>query len=50
LKDDISEANDLSHQQSEVANRLLEELGKWTKKVNAPIPAVLNLSHAVDLN
>jgi arylsulfatase A-like enzyme len=42
LKEDISEQTDLSAGRPEVARSLLDELNKWTKKVDAPVPVVPN--------
>jgi arylsulfatase A-like enzyme len=48
LREDISEGNDLSGKESGVAKRLLNELIKWTKEVDAPVPSVLNQTHIVN--
>ncbi len=42
LEDDISERNDLSGQETEIAVRLMEDLTQWTETVHAPIPIILN--------
>lgn len=42
LRDDISEARDLSVARPEVGDRLLAELQAWTRRVAAPIPQVPN--------
>ena len=42
MKRDIGEQNDLSADETEIAIKLLDKLKKWTEKVNAPIPHVLN--------
>ncbi len=42
LRDDISESNDLSLTQPEIALAMVEKISAWTKEVNAPVPSVLN--------
>lgn len=42
LENDISESDDLSKIETEVAVRLLEKLNQWTDAVYAPIPTILN--------
>jgi len=42
LKDDISEQNDLSKKETEVADKLLKKQKNWVKEVDAPVPSVLN--------
>lgn len=42
LREDISEQNDLAVKEVGVALKLLDELKRWTKTVNAPIPVVFN--------
>lgn len=42
LKNDISEKRDLSEQETGIALMLLDQLKKWTSRIYAPIPVVLN--------
>ena len=42
LKDDISEQNNLAEKEPEIAKSLLQQLNKWVKNVDAPVPDVLN--------
>lgn len=42
LGNDPSETHNLAGTQPELENDLLEELRQWVKKVNAPVPEVLN--------
>lgn len=42
LNDDISEQNDLSSDNPEKADELINELKRWTDDVHAPIPSVSN--------
>jgi len=42
LKNDISEKNDLSKSETEIAARMLNQIKDWVKKVEAPVPKVLN--------
>ena len=42
IKQDISEQNDLSKIEIDVANKLLQQLHNWVKEVDASVPVVLN--------
>jgi len=42
LREDISEQNDLSKKETEIADELLKKLKNWVKEVDAPVPSVLN--------
>ena len=42
LKEDVSESNNLSEENKEKTNELFEELNKWRKLNNAPIPYKIN--------
>jgi arylsulfatase A-like enzyme len=42
LKNDISEKNDLSESETEIAEKMLKQLKDWVKRVEAPVPNILN--------
>ena len=42
LRDDISEQHDLSSENPEIGDKLLDELNRWTHNVRAPIPSIPN--------
>lgn len=48
LEQDISESINLSNQEPETRDKLLNKLNLWIKSVQAPIPAVINPYYIVD--